>query len=118
MRLATSLLVLLTTVACAFATEQQPVSFRVRFGMKDKDGQDWSGKLSLTEGSVQSIRGWRWVAGDKSDGATWTIGTRRPAAQSRAEQQAIKAGRKLPVQDRSEERRVGKECRSRWSPYH
>ena len=21
-------------------------------------------------------------------------------------------------QDRSEERRVGKECRSRWSPYH
>src|ERR1017187_4070847 len=23
-----------------------------------------------------------------------------------------------PVSDRSEERRVGKECRSRWSPYH
>ena len=23
-----------------------------------------------------------------------------------------------PVQVRSEERRVGKECRSRWSPYH
>ena len=23
-----------------------------------------------------------------------------------------------PVQLRSEERRVGKECRSRWSPYH
>src|SRR3712207_7213591 len=23
-----------------------------------------------------------------------------------------------PTQDRSEERRVGKECRSRWSPYH
>ena len=23
-----------------------------------------------------------------------------------------------PLQDRSEERRVGKECRSRWSPYH
>jgi len=22
------------------------------------------------------------------------------------------------VDDRSEERRVGKECRSRWSPYH
>ena len=25
---------------------------------------------------------------------------------------------KLQVVDRSEERRVGKECRSRWSPYH
>src|SRR3712207_9434624 len=24
----------------------------------------------------------------------------------------------LDYQDRSEERRVGKECRSRWSPYH
>ena len=24
----------------------------------------------------------------------------------------------LVVDDRSEERRVGKECRSRWSPYH
>src|SRR2546430_3792128 len=23
-----------------------------------------------------------------------------------------------PIGDRSEERRVGKECRSRWSPYH
>src|SRR5258708_31673961 len=27
-------------------------------------------------------------------------------------------GDQLPVQMRSEERRVGKECRSRWSPYH
>ena len=25
---------------------------------------------------------------------------------------------KQPQYDRSEERRVGKECRSRWSPYH
>ena len=24
----------------------------------------------------------------------------------------------LPLGNRSEERRVGKECRSRWSPYH
>src|SRR2546430_6916751 len=25
---------------------------------------------------------------------------------------------RAPLQSRSEERRVGKECRSRWSPYH
>src|SRR3712207_7035757 len=34
---------------------------------------------------------------------------------------AIRAGEKKPeplVLRRSEERRVGKECRSRWSPYH
>ena len=29
---------------------------------------------------------------------------------------AIKAGKRIYY--RSEERRVGKECRSRWSPYH
>ena len=28
------------------------------------------------------------------------------------------AGRQIPWWGRSEERRVGKECRSRWSPYH
>ena len=27
-------------------------------------------------------------------------------------------GGSLSAADRSEERRVGKECRSRWSPYH
>ena len=27
-------------------------------------------------------------------------------------------GANRPIQKRSEERRVGKECRSRWSPYH
>ena len=26
--------------------------------------------------------------------------------------------KKSVINDRSEERRVGKECRSRWSPYH
>ena len=26
--------------------------------------------------------------------------------------------RAVPIYQRSEERRVGKECRSRWSPYH
>ena len=26
--------------------------------------------------------------------------------------------RRRPMRRRSEERRVGKECRSRWSPYH
>jgi len=30
----------------------------------------------------------------------------------------IKGKRLVVVDDRSEERRVGKECRSRWSPYH
>src|SRR3712207_8581245 len=39
-----------------------------------------------------------------------------PASQGH-ERQAEHKERKEPVH-RSEERRVGKECRSRWSPYH
>ena len=31
---------------------------------------------------------------------------------------ASKVGQSVRLADRSEERRVGKECRSRWSPYH
>ena len=30
----------------------------------------------------------------------------------------LKNGARYVMVDRSEERRVGKECRSRWSPYH
>ena len=30
----------------------------------------------------------------------------------------FRGGNAIKVQLRSEERRVGKECRSRWSPYH
>src|SRR3712207_8989936 len=30
----------------------------------------------------------------------------------------LRAGLRALAQGRSEERRVGKECRSRWSPYH
>src|ERR1035441_8424239 len=33
-------------------------------------------------------------------------------------EQALAVANTLPTSDRSEERRVGKECRSRWSPYH
>src|SRR2546425_234543 len=37
-----------------------------------------------------------------------------------SQQQVTEALTRLGIQvpDRSEERRVGKECRSRWSPYH
>ena len=36
----------------------------------------------------------------------------------RAETQLAQEKHKLERLERSEERRVGKECRSRWSPYH
>src|SRR5256885_14454905 len=45
---------------------------------------------------VKSDRHWRNIEAYALNPATWTVGR----------------------SDRSEERRVGKECRSRWSPYH
>src|SRR2546426_12733974 len=45
------------------------------------------------------------------------IEAREQDLQVEVKQQKVKMG--IPrLDDRSEERRVGKECRSRWSPYH
>ena len=46
-------------------------------------------------------------------------GTAGGAGHSREIAKRLTTGRLISLdQDRSEERRVGKECRSRWSPYH
>ena len=34
------------------------------------------------------------------------------------QEEALSLREKIALRQRSEERRVGKECRSRWSPYH
>src|SRR5256886_11069407 len=58
----------------------------------------------------------------EQSGARWTTWNRNfTRAVDAAKRQATCAcahGRALVQPDRSEERRVGKECRSRWSPYH
>src|SRR5206468_9873181 len=41
-----------------------------------------------------------------------------PARPARPPRRDVAAGARGGVDRRSEERRVGKECRSRWSPYH
>src|SRR5256885_9757767 len=53
----------------------------------------------------------------------WGLPAERADALHRSEQAALAAVREVVVTSpatakRSEERRVGKECRSRWSPYH
>src|SRR6266511_3924655 len=78
------------------------------------------------------------LAGDLGDGARVTALDLGPAGKARLDEQARAEVRDLRLEiglelralrartdethvaadDRSEERRVGKECRSRWSPYH
>ena len=43
---------------------------------------------------------------------------RNRRAQSKSAKTHTSRGRGRSKRERSEERRVGKECRSRWSPYH
>ena len=45
-------------------------------------------------------------------------GNARPDAHDQDTQGTNNTANNLNNDDRSEERRVGKECRSRWSPYH
>jgi hypothetical protein len=75
------------------------VGLRIRFGMKDKEGVDWSGKLELSSGKVTSIRGWRWAAGDSAEGDSWTVATRRAPVQSAADKARVQATGKMPVTD-------------------
>ena len=37
---------------------------------------------------------------------------------TKAHTNGVQSGLMASMKERSEERRVGKECRSRWSPYH
>src|SRR2546426_8901537 len=46
------------------------------------------------------------------------IAPRDTAAAPDTTQAVVEAPPPAPTEARSEERRVGKECRSRWSPYH
>src|SRR5687767_1477128 len=75
------------------------VSLRIRFGMKDNAGTDWSGKIAPSEGKVESIRGWRWMAGDSGEGDSFSVSTRRAQPQSAADRNRVKAGRPMPMTD-------------------
>src|SRR5215813_14306512 len=61
-------------------------------------GRDWSSDVCSSD-----------LSGPASGGAWWSV--RVPGGGS-------PRARSPPRPGRSEERRVGKECRSRWSPYH
>src|SRR2546427_13095799 len=76
----------------------------------DDEKSEFSGYLRLWKW-LQDARGGKVVAKSRKEMAT----AQAPAAKPSARNAAF-----LPVvqRSRSEERRVGKECRSRWSPYH
>lgn len=77
----------------------QTVVLRIRFGMKDAEPTDWSGKLDVASGKVADISGTRWMPGDSADGNTFKVATRRRPAQSSADRDRIAAGQLMPMSD-------------------
>src|SRR2546422_11779120 len=63
-----------------------------------------------------NLKGWRTVRGADRGTAVLFGGCLPDVVAPAGDRQ--RAGRIILVDGRSEERRVGKECRSRWSPYH
>ena len=77
-----------------------------------------------TVNNLQNPRGKVWENLDRAKGHIEEIKNQMPGERGRAAEQAQKTANiaKTNAENRrntrSEERRVGKECRSRWSPYH
>ena len=94
-----ALLCLVSLAGVSRASDEDRVTLRIRFGMKDQNPTDWSGKLIVDSGQVESIRGWRWTQQDSAEGNTWSVRTRRQNAQSSADRKRIDAGLQLPMTD-------------------
>ncbi len=98
-RVLAALLCLVAFIGTSHASDEDLVTLRIRFGMKDQDPTDWSGKLVVGSGQVESIRGWRWMQGDSAAGNKWTIRTRRKSPQSSGDRKRIADGFQLPMTD-------------------
>ena len=94
-------------VAPLFENISFTVSERDRIGLIGPNGSGKSTLLQILEGRI------------KPDGGDVAIAIRhrRQVAGGRATRALVATGGEGDA-ERSEERRVGKECRSRWSPYH
>src|SRR2546425_9288626 len=87
------------------------------FTFKTQPYPGWDGIVNCRILEIESHRklSYTWVVGDMDIDTVVTF-TLTPTA-SGTRLSLVQSGFK-PEQKRSEERRVGKECRSRWSPYH
>src|ERR1041385_8824524 len=77
---------------------------------KDRDKHDWQSQHSQEQ--LQKMH----VVRDQIE--KWSLMPRDAKDQEHRCQEESAGGADGPQPERSEERRVGKECRSRWSPYH
>ncbi len=67
-------------LSSATFTAADQVGVRVRFGVGDKEPAVWDGSVSVTDGKLLHIDGWRFQQMDALDGNSWKAQTRRAAA--------------------------------------
>jgi len=61
------------------------VSFRILFGLADKEPTPWDGSVKVSGGTIRSITGWRFFGDDVTDyKATWKLSTRRSRPNAKA----------------------------------
>src|SRR3712207_7150901 len=81
--------------------------------------RDWSSDVCSSDLGEVHGQGAARAGGGRRGGGEAQASQRRSQGGQGSQAQAAVCGRSgARTQERSEERRVGKECRSRWSPYH
>src|ERR1039458_503813 len=80
----------------------------------------WRGDVEVFDltGHAKAKRAYGWSHPDGDDNKTERFVAVLEIPPVESPQTAVKMAIYSDIKQRSEERRVGKECRSRWSPYH
>ena len=84
-------MVLMIVVAASQKQAEPPRHvFRITVGLKDKKPTDWSGKVEISGGEIESIKGWRFEEKDAVDGVSgWKCRTH----------ENIALGERFPLED-------------------
>src|SRR5207253_4692586 len=84
----TALLLSIFSLACQ-VTLAAETGVRIRFGLTDKEPENWNGSVSVKPGKVAAISGWRFEQDDHANGTEgWVASTRAVAANLNAAQKA------------------------------
>src|SRR5437762_3467994 len=86
------LLALVGLLACAGPALAAEVGVRIRFGLTDKEPENWNGTVTAKPGKVVLLSGWRFEQEDRANGTEgWTASTRPVSLALRTNAQKAKA---------------------------
>src|SRR5207244_3875255 len=86
-----ALLLSVFAFACQANVSAAEVGVRVRFGLTDKEPENWNGTVNVTPGKVAAVSGWRFEQTDHANGTEGWVASTRAAADNRTAAQKAKA---------------------------